>query len=154
MKLNFVLSEWLKEVKTRRDHRKVCKPGGRKLVWKLISYFFLFYESYEIKFCTKISSFTVVLTLLANFQDKTFRHAVFLKSPTFRFLTEFFWMLALQDQASFNTSRPGMLSFTNRAPLVWNSLPASIKQAQTMNFFKSEYFKHLFQCFFELPKAT
>ena len=36
------------------------------------------------------------------------------------------------------SSRPGMLSFTNRAPLVWNSLPASIKQAQTMNFFKSE----------------
>ena len=28
------------------------------LVWKLISYFFLFYESYEIKFPTKISSFT------------------------------------------------------------------------------------------------
>ena len=41
------------------------------------------------------------------------------------------------------SSRPGMLSFTNRAPLVWNSLPASIKQAQTMNFFKSEYLKHL-----------
>ena len=39
------------------------------------------------------------------------------------------------------SSRPGMLSFTNRAPLVWNSLPASIKQAQTMNFFKSEYLK-------------
>ena len=31
------------------------------LVWKLISYFFLFYESYEIKFRTKISSFTVPL---------------------------------------------------------------------------------------------
>ena len=31
------------------------------LVWKLISYFFLFYESYEIKFPTKISSFTVLL---------------------------------------------------------------------------------------------
>ena len=42
------------------------------------------------------------------------------------------------------SSRPGMLSFTNRAPLVWNSLPASInKQAQTMNFFKSEYLKYL-----------
>ena len=32
------------------------------------------------------------------------------------------------------SSRPGMLSLTNRAPLAWNSLPASIKQAQTMNF--------------------
>ena len=29
MELNFVLSEWLKEVKTRRDDWKVCKPGGR-----------------------------------------------------------------------------------------------------------------------------
>ena len=31
----------------------------QNLVWKLISYFFLFYESYEIKFYTKISSLTV-----------------------------------------------------------------------------------------------
>ena len=30
MELNFVLSEWLKEVKTRRDDWKVCKPGVRK----------------------------------------------------------------------------------------------------------------------------
>ena len=29
------------------------------LVWKLISYIFQLYESYEIKFHTKISSFTV-----------------------------------------------------------------------------------------------
>ena len=29
------------------------------LVWKLISYFLQFYESYEIKFVTKTSSFTV-----------------------------------------------------------------------------------------------
>ena len=36
-----------------------------------------------------------------------------------------------------------MLSFTNRAPLVWNSLPASMKQAWTMTFLKSEYLKHL-----------
>ena len=30
MELNFVLSERLQEVKTRRDYRKVCKPDGRK----------------------------------------------------------------------------------------------------------------------------
>ena len=30
LELNFVLSEWLKEVKSRRDDRKVCKPGGSK----------------------------------------------------------------------------------------------------------------------------
>ena len=63
MGLNFVLSEWLKEVKTRRDGRKVCKPGGRKFGMELISNFFLFYESYEIKFRTKISSFSVSISL-------------------------------------------------------------------------------------------
>ena len=30
MEFNFVLSECLKEVNTRRDDGKVCKPGGRK----------------------------------------------------------------------------------------------------------------------------
>ena len=31
MEFNFVLSEWLKKVKTRRDDRKACKPGGTNL---------------------------------------------------------------------------------------------------------------------------
>ena len=39
------------------------------LVWKLISYFFQIYKSYEIKFPTKISSFTVLsLQFVINFE--------------------------------------------------------------------------------------
>ena len=59
MELNFVLSNWPKTGKTRKDDRKACKPCRRNFGWKLISYIFELYESYEIKFPSKISSFTV-----------------------------------------------------------------------------------------------
>ena len=62
MEFNFVLSEWLKEIKTRRDARKVCKPGGRKFGMEINFVLFLLYKIYEIKFPTKISSFTVART--------------------------------------------------------------------------------------------
>ena len=66
LEFNFVLSEWLKEEKTRRDDRKVCKPRGRKFGMEINSVLFsIFLESYETKFPTKISSFTVT-TLLNN----------------------------------------------------------------------------------------
>ena len=48
--------EWLKEVKRRRDDRKVCKPRGRTFFMEINSVLFLLYESYEIKFPMKISS--------------------------------------------------------------------------------------------------
>ena len=69
MELNFVLSEWLKEVKT-RDDPKVCKPGGRKFGMENNFVLFLFYESYEIKFHTKISSFTVCLEKKQSVQKR------------------------------------------------------------------------------------
>ena len=47
-----------KKVKPRRDDRKGCKPGGRKFGME-IKYIFQVYESYKIKFPTKIPSFTV-----------------------------------------------------------------------------------------------
>ena len=53
IELSFVLSEWLKEVKTRRYDRKACNQVEENLVWKFISYFFLFYESYELNFVRK-----------------------------------------------------------------------------------------------------
>ena len=39
MEFNFVLSESLKEVKTRRDDQKSASQVEENLVWKLISYF-------------------------------------------------------------------------------------------------------------------
>ena len=60
MELNFVLSEWLKKVKT-RDDRKVCKPGGRKFGMEINFVLFLFYESYEKKEICSISSRSRVL---------------------------------------------------------------------------------------------
>ena len=73
MEFNFVLPEWPKKVKTRGDDRKACKPGGRKFGIE-INFVLLFqiYESYETKFPTKISSFTV--------HDKTFLHQILLLS--------------------------------------------------------------------------
>ena len=60
MELNFVLSNWPKNWKTRKDDRKTCKPCGRNFGWKSILYIFELYESNEIKFPSKNSSFTVV----------------------------------------------------------------------------------------------
>ena len=60
MEFNFVLSEWLKEIKQEETIERSASQVEENLVWTLVSYFFLFYESYEIKFSTKISSFTVV----------------------------------------------------------------------------------------------
>ena len=64
MEFNFVLP---KKVKPSRE--TIERPGSQvveNLVWKLISYFFQLSESYEIKFPTKISSFTVLVSLLPN----------------------------------------------------------------------------------------
>ena len=44
---------------TRRDDGKLASQGEENFAWKLISYIFQC-ESYEIKFPTKISSFTVI----------------------------------------------------------------------------------------------
>ena len=41
------------------------------------------------------------------------------------------------------SSRPGTLSFSNRAPLLWNNLPPSIQQAPSTPSFKSNYLKYL-----------
>ena len=59
MEFNFVLWNWPKKGKTRRGDRKACKPGGRKFGMEINFIHFQLYESYEIKFPTKISSFTV-----------------------------------------------------------------------------------------------
>ena len=48
-----------KRSKDKKKLSKVCKPGGRKFGMEINFVLFLFYESYEIKFPTKISSFTV-----------------------------------------------------------------------------------------------
>ena len=62
-----------KKVKTRGDDRKACKPGGRKFGMEInFVLFFQIYESYETKFPTKVSSFTV--------HDKTFLHQILLLS--------------------------------------------------------------------------
>ena len=61
---NFLLAEWRKRVKARRDDRKACKPGGRKFGMEFNSYFFQIHERYEIKFPTEISSFTVHVHLV------------------------------------------------------------------------------------------
>ena len=53
------------------------------------------------------------------------------------------------------SSRPGTLSFSNRAPLRWNNLPQSIQQAPSTPSFKSNYRKHLigvsFECSYQHP---
>ena len=41
------------------------------------------------------------------------------------------------------SSRPCTLSFSNRAPLLWNNLPPSIQQAPSTPSFKSNYLKYL-----------
>ena len=59
MELNFVLSNW---PKTGKQEKKIERPVNHAeeiLVWKIISYIFELYESYEIKFPMKISFFTV-----------------------------------------------------------------------------------------------
>ena len=48
-----------KRVKARRDNRKACKPGGRKVGVEINFVLFQSYESSEINFSSKISSFTV-----------------------------------------------------------------------------------------------
>ena len=68
MELNFVLSNWPKTGKTRKDDQKAYKPCGKFLAWKLISYIFELYESYEIKFPTKISSFTEFSTVRIGYR--------------------------------------------------------------------------------------
>ena len=60
MEFNFVLSNWPKKVKLEAAIERLENQVEENLVWKLISYIFQLYESYEIKFHTKISSFTVV----------------------------------------------------------------------------------------------
>ena len=61
MELNFVLSNWLKTGKQEKTIERPVNRAEEILVWKLISYIFELYESYEIKFPTKISSFTVLI---------------------------------------------------------------------------------------------
>ena len=64
MELNFVLSNWPK--KWKKPEKTIERPANHAeeiLVWKLISYIFELYESYENKFPTKISSFTVYTSL-------------------------------------------------------------------------------------------
>ena len=58
MELNFVLSNQKPE-KLEKTIERPVNHAEEILVWKLISYIFELYESYEIKFPTKISSFTV-----------------------------------------------------------------------------------------------
>ena len=61
MEFKFIFSVFPKLEKTIRDYLKDCKPGGRKFGMEInFVIFFPFYESYEIKFPTKISSFTVL----------------------------------------------------------------------------------------------
>ena len=62
MELNFVLSNWPKPEKLEKTIEKPVNHAEEILVWKLISYIFELNESYEIKFPTKISSFTVLPT--------------------------------------------------------------------------------------------
>ena len=59
MELNFVLSNWPKPGKLEKTIERPVNHAEEILVWKLVSYIFELYESYEIKFPTKISSFTV-----------------------------------------------------------------------------------------------
>ena len=61
MEFNFVLSSWPKNVKREETIERPANKEEGNLVWKLISYIFQLYESHEIKFHTKISSFTVWL---------------------------------------------------------------------------------------------
>ena len=60
MELNFVLSNWPKTGKLEKTIERPVNHAEEISVWKLISYIFEFYGSYEIKFPTKISSFTVL----------------------------------------------------------------------------------------------
>ena len=60
------------------------------------------------------------------------------------------WLIDLRTRGSGNSlrpfrpsSRPGTLSFSNRAPLLWNNLPPSIQQAPSTPSFKSNYLKYL-----------
>ena len=60
--LSYGIIKLTKKGKTRSGDRKACKPGGRKFGMEINFVhlkFFQLYESYEIKFHTKISSFTV-----------------------------------------------------------------------------------------------
>ena len=59
MELNFVLSNWPKTEKVKKTIERPANHAEEIFVWKLISYIFGLYESYEIKCPTKISSFTV-----------------------------------------------------------------------------------------------
>ena len=39
-------------------------------------------------------------------------------------------------------NRAGLVSFSNRAPLIWNSLPADVREAPSLSSFKEKAFEH------------
>ena len=79
-----------KESKTKSKNRRSkgimpqAKQVEENLVWKLILYFFQIYESYEIKFPTKISSFTVFTLHVAEKSGKSAYAVNELSSIAFR----------------------------------------------------------------------
>ena len=87
--------------------------------------------------------FLLVMSYTSHLQERspTSNGLLFLQSC----LNICLWSVKSESQNFLRPFCPSILSARhplihyNRAPLVWNSLPASIKQASTMPLFKSEY---------------
>ena len=153
MEFNFVLSNLPKKKgKARRDDPKACKPGGRKFGMEIIirTFFFQLYESYEIKFPTKMSSFTVTSETLIRFRSVGSHHfnaaagtVTGLKQKQNGFLSTQLTIIdsMFRVENRFGRIAPGFVSFSARMQCLF--LPKSL-------FFSLPVFPHenmTFYCF-------